>query len=172
MATATVLAAALLALSLGGAAGGVMVMDDLSHFELEVKVKDVSGNPIAGASVVIRDASGAVVASGLTNEEGEYELEVDHDGAEDSEGDEDFDDDGISDHEDSDDFDASGLLSAASEDDSDGDDDEDEDETDFLGTLEGPLTIEVSKEGYQSATLTVDLNALDDEHVLVTLLAA
>lgn len=170
MSSTTVLAAALLALSLGGAAGGALVVDDLGAFELEVEVKDINGNDIAGALVVIKDVNGAVIASGLTNEEGEYELEIDHDGAQDNEGDEDFDDDGIGDHEDANDFDDSGLVGAAHEDDDDVDDDEDE--TDFLGTLEGPLTIEVSKEGYQTATLTVDLNALNDEDVHVTLLAA
>src|SRR5512136_709088 len=79
---------ALAALATAGA-GGAVVYTDLEKFDFHLAVVDaITDQPIAGASVEIKDANGILVASGLTNEDGEYEIEVDDQGTEDFDDDE------------------------------------------------------------------------------------
>ena len=79
---------ALAALATAGV-GGAVVYTDLEDFDLHLSVVDaLTDEPIAGASVEIKDANGALVASGLTDEDGEYEIEVDDQGTEDFDDDE------------------------------------------------------------------------------------
>ncbi len=69
--------------------GGAVVYTDLEEFELNLSVVDaLTDQPIAGASVEIKDANGVLVASGLTDDDGEYEIEVDDQGTEDFDDDE------------------------------------------------------------------------------------
>lgn len=115
-------------------AGGVVAYSDLEEFELDLKVLDaLTEEPVVGASVNIEDANGAVVASGLTDEDGEYEISVDDEGTDDS--DEDVNE-------------APGM-------------EEIEDEA-SLGSVVGPLTVTVSKAGYATQTFTVNLDTWDD----------
>lgn len=118
-------------------AGGVIAYNDLEEFELELKVADaLTGEPVAGASVEIKDANGAVVASGLTDEDGEYEISVDDEGTDDSDEDED---------------EASEM-------------EEIEDEASLV-SVAGPLTVTVSKVGYETQTFTVNLDTWDDSDI-------
>ncbi len=127
---------AIAALAAAGA-GGVFAYNDLEEFELDLKVVDaLTEEPVVGASVEIKDANGAIVATGLTDEDGEYEISVDDEGTDDSDDDED--------------------ESPEME--------EIEDEA-SLGSVVGPLTVTVSKDGYATQTFTVNLDAWDDDDV-------
>ncbi len=121
--------------------GGAVVYNDLEEFELDLKVVDaLTGAPVVGASVEIKDANGAIVASGLTDEDGEYDISVDDQGTDDSDDDED---------------EASEIEEA-------------EDEA-SLGSVVGPLTVTVSLDGYATQTFTVNLDTWDDDDVKVEL---
>jgi len=68
--------------------GGAVVYTDLEEFDLDLSVVDaLTDEPIAGASVEIKDANGDLVASGMTDDDGEYEIEVDDEGTDDSDDD-------------------------------------------------------------------------------------
>ncbi len=80
---------ALAALATAGV-GGAVVYTDMEEFDLELSVVDaLTDEPIAGASVEIRDANGALVASGTTDDDGDYEIEMDDQGTDDDDDDED-----------------------------------------------------------------------------------
>ena len=119
---------------------------DMGEFELELEVVDaVSGSELEGAYVEIKDANDVLVASGYTDDDGEFELEVDDDGADDS----DDDDEG--------------------EDDLEDDDEGSDDDEVSLDSLAGPITVTISKAGYDTQTFTVAVDTLDDEDLRVRL---
>ena len=137
--TALVLVA-IAAVAAGGTAGG-LVMIDMGEFDLELKVVDaLTGEPVQGALIEIVDANGAPVASGHTDEDGEYEVEVDDNGADDTDDQADESPEEI----------------------------EQEDEV-SLGALAGPLKVTVSMTGYDTQTFSVDLNTLKDSDLKVEL---
>jgi len=152
---------AVLALAATGA-GGIIGYNDLHEFELELKVIDANtGEPIAGASVEVKDANGTLVASGLTDHDGEYSMSIDDHGTDDSDDENEI---GDSDHafeeatDSDDDVNEADHLDDLDDEASDVDD---EDESN-LGSIVGPLTVTVSKMGYETQTFTVNIDTWDD----------
>jgi hypothetical protein len=169
MATTALLLVAVAAIA-AGTAGGSVLYTDLHDFSMDIKVTDaITNGPVAGAQVEIRDANNVLVAQGLTHEDGEYELEVDHDGVDDS--DDQGDDDCEGQH-----AERNASLRSVDDgmDDSDdqGDDDCEEQYAEHnasLGSIVGPLTITISKIGYETQTFTVNIDTLDDSDIKVKL---
>lgn len=140
MATTALLLVAVAAIA-AGTAGGTVLYTDLQDFEMDIKVTDaITNGPVAGAQVDVRDANNVLIAQGVTDEDGEYELEVDDNGADDT--------------------------------DVQGDEDVEEQQAErnaSLGSVAGPLTVTISKVGYETQTFTVHVDTLDDSDIKVKL---
>lgn len=141
MATIALLLVAIAAIA-AGTAGGTAIYTDLQDFEMDIKVTDATTNgPVAGAQVDIRDANNVLIAQRVTDEDGEYGLEVD-DGADDT------DDQGDEDIE-----------------------EQQAEQTASLGSIAGPLTVTISRIGYETRTFTVHIDTLDDSDMNVKLVS-
>jgi hypothetical protein len=140
MASTALILVAVAALT-AGAAGGAVAYIDLEEFELSIEVHDaLTDEALAGANVEIRDANGLLVAQGVTDEDGEYAISMD-------------------DH-DTEDTDAQADEDAAEI--------EAEDNA-SLGAVASPLTVMISKMGYDTQTFSVKIDTWDDDTIEVKL---
>jgi hypothetical protein len=183
------------ALATGTVAGGGTILTDMAEFEIDIKVVDaLTGKPVVGALVEIRDGNGTLIASGLTDKDGEFELDIDDSRVHDDDSDYTNDDCNETDHsddlsvvsdesdcdDDADDCDGicknNAQVKASDDDDCDDcSDDCADDHTNasyvqnVLKTIVGPLNIIVSNDGYVTQTVSIELNTMDDCDIKVKL---
>lgn len=140
MASTALILVAVAALT-AGAAGGTVAYMDLEEFELSIEVNDALTNEgLPGANVEIRDANGVLVAQGVTDEAGEYALSMDDQGTEDTD---------AQDNESAAEIDAEDQAS--------------------LGAVASPLTVTISKMGYDTQTFSLKIDTWDDASIEVKL---
>jgi hypothetical protein len=181
------------ALATGTVTGGGTILTDMAEFEIDIKVVDAqTGKPVVGALVEIRDGNGTLIASGLTDKDGEFDLDIDDSSVHDDDSNYAVDDYNETDHsddlsvadddsdDDTDDHDGIGKNNAPvkASDDDDCDDCSDDCADDgtnvshaqnVLKTIVGPLNIIVSNNGYVTQTVSIELNTMDDCDIKVKL---
>ena len=164
------------ALVINGTTSGMAVTNDSNAFDLNLKVVDsLSGHPIAGATVEVRDANNTLLASGVTDEDGEFG--ADNESAHDHE---DQTNDSMEELQGDNEDRANDSLQEAQGDNNEGalnNEDQTNDSTqevqtednDTLSAIPGPLTITVSMAGYATQTITVGIDTLNDNDLKVDL---
>jgi hypothetical protein len=176
------------ALATGTVTGGGTILTDMAEFEIDIKVVDAqTGKPVVGALVEIRDGNGTLIASGLTDKDGEFDLDIDDSNyAVDDYNETDHSDDlSVADDDsdcddDTDDHDGIGKnnapVKASDNDDCDDCSDDCADDgtnvshaQNVLKTIVGPLNIIVSNNGYVTQTVSIELNTMDDCDIKVKL---